>query len=398
MPILFNPLKDIVPSTEINNAVYLRTESDLPNQTATTWTMEPNTPYILAGDLVTTKECIPADGASFCGDDLNSFTYDFSGGTGSMIKGTDVSFYTCSIGFNAGINNIAFDFVDTVGAQQSFRAVDCRVDSCSVLGKFTDMALSQFINGNCQNAMNGFQFFGTSNTIWSFDKVALFSTNTSFIGVDFGTAAAVIPEFENFFMVAPAGAVGFSGLIDNGNVPLGRLGLIRGCEFIGGMADLQNISTDDLRWNFEGNSPTPNTQMDSLISFRGNALETEIDIINTPVIVNAIWDEIESSQISTNAAGECTILADRSRKSTIDIALSLISVGGGAKTVTTYLALNGVAILESGWPEEISGSVGETLNINWLRTVNKGEVYSIMVENNSNTTDILCVNGNLRIL
>ena len=385
-----------------NNTIYLRAEADLPNQTATTWTMDPDVPYKLAADFSTSLQAIPAAGASFRGDNLGSYTLSYTG-AGAMFKGTDVDFYINNVSIDPGIGNIAFEFDDTVGGTRRFIAETVQVTSCAVWAKFTDMLLAQVTNCNGQNADQGIQFFGTSGVIWSLSQLALISTNTSFKGLDFGTATAAIPEIRDMFMQAPAGAFGISGLANSGNIPVGRLGEISGCEFLGGMTDLENLNPDDdTRWNYRDNSPTADTQPDALTAFSGNATETVISASSTDasnaVLVAGTWVEVQASQFSTTAAGRITYLAERDLKGPVDVSVGLISSGGAAITVKVYLFFNGAVITASGIDVAISGTSAASISLPWQLTFEENDYIEVFVENQTNTTNIIVDHAFLRVL
>lgn len=394
---------DLYGSLGANNTVYLRSEADLPNKTATTWVMDADTPYKIAADFSTSLQAIPAEGASLRGDNLASFTMTFTG-TGSMIKGVDVDFYINNIALDAGVGNTCFDFTDTVGGVRRFICENVRVVSCAIWGKFTDMRVAQVMNSNGENVtVAGLQFFGTSGLVWSVTQFAITSANAAFIGVDMGTATVPVIEFDDVIMTAPIGAFGFSGLANSGNVPIGRRGRITGCEFLGGMADLQNlVVNDDVRWFFNDNSPTADTFPDSLISFRGNTAETIIAASSTDgsnaVLVAGTWEDRGSSLFLTTAAGRVTSLSERPLKAPVTISAGIKSSGGGAISVTLYLAVGGVVDVNSGIDISVSGSISETLTIPWQVTFTKDEYVEVFVENNTNTTNIIVDHAILRVL
>ena len=320
-------------------------------------------------------------------------------GTGAMFEGTDVDFFITNVSIDPGVGNMAFKFNDTVGGVKRFVCNTVEVVSCSLFGEFTDMSATQILNSNCLNAGGGVRLFGNNNRVWSFDRLALISTNPGFKGLDLGTATASVIEFNNLFFSAPVGAFGISGLANSGNVPVGRLGMISNSEFLGGMTDLENLSVDDdTRWSFKGNNPTADTFPDSLISFRGNATETVITTINTPVLVAGTWSERQTSFFATTAAGRATYLAERPLKAPVDVAVGLISSGGGAIQVTVYLAFDGVVDIESGSDFPISGSVSAEISIPWQTTFNQNGYVEVFVENNTNTTNIIVDHAKLRIL
>ena len=91
--VAFTKVQDNFDELYGNNTVYLTQESDLPNQTATTWTMDADVPYKLTASFSTSLKGIPSAGASFRGDNLGSFTMSYTG-TGAMFEGTDVDFWS----------------------------------------------------------------------------------------------------------------------------------------------------------------------------------------------------------------------------------------------------------------------------------------------------------------
>ena len=384
-----------------NNTIYLYSEADLPNQTATTWTMNPNVPYKLAASFTTSLQAIPAAGASFRGDNLGSYTLSYTG-AGSMFIGTDVDFYINNVSIDPGITATAFEFNDTVGAVKRFICENVEVVNCGLFGIFTDMGLTQINNSNCRNAANGVRFFGTLNGILSVDRLALFSTSAAFKGIDLGTATATVLEFTNLFLIAPAGAFGLSGLANSGNVPVGRLGMLANSEFLGGMDDLENMTIDDIRWSYQNNSPTPNTQPDALSSFHSNAIETVITASSSDgsnaVVIAGVWVPVQASHFTTTVGGRFTYIGERGLKGPVDVSVGLISSGGGGITAEVYLALNGVAIIDSGIDVTISGSIAANLSIPWQLTFSQGDYIEIVVENQSNTTNIIADHAVLRIL
>ena len=264
------------------------------------------------------------------------------------------------------------------------------------------MRLAQVINCDGRNAAQGLQFFGTSGITWSVSRFSITSTSATFKAVDLGTATGILPEFSNIFVTAPAGAFGISGLANNGNVPVGRLGMIQACEFAGGMTDLENITTDDVRWQFQGNTPTQDTQPDALSSFHSNATETVITASSSDgsnaVVIAGTWVSVQASHFTTTVGGRFTYTGERVLKGPVDVSVGLISSGGGSILTEVYLALNGVPIIDSGIDVSISGSTAANLSIPWQLTFQPGDYIEIVVENQSNTTNIIADHAVLRVL
>ena len=384
-----------------NNTVYLRSEADLPNKTATTWTMDADIPYKIAADFSTSLQCIPNAGASLRGDNVTAYTLSFTG-SGAMFRGTDVDFYINNMSIDPGISNTAFEFDDTVGGVRLFIAENLQVDNCAVWGKFTNMRIAQATNCDGRNCTQGLQFFGLTGLTWSITRLSLASTNSSFIALDLGSAVAQLAEFTDVVVDAPAGAIGLSGLTASGNIPANRLGVVNGCEFLGGMGDLQNITTDDVRWSFRNCNPTQDTQPDALISFKGNVTETIITASSTDgsnaVLVAGAWVESQASHFSTTAAGRMNYIAERVLKGPVDAAAGLISSGGGAITIGLYISVNGSPIVASGVEAAISGVNAAHLSLPWQLVFNPLDYVELYVENQTNTTNIIVDHAILRIL
>ena len=80
------------------------------------------------------------------------------------------------------------------------------------------------------------------------------------------------------------------------------------------------------------------------------------------------------------------------------IAIGLLSAGGGAITVSVYLAENGSVITASKTSIDISGTSQAFISIPWqISTVSETDYYEVWVENNTNTTNIIVESCKLRI-
>jgi hypothetical protein len=262
------------------------------------------------------------------------------------------------------------------------------------------MLLVQVFNSAVFDADDGMTMVGSSGTILSVNQFALFSTDASFKGIDFGTSIITNIELNNLFFTAPAGGFAISGLAASGNIPVGSLAMVSNSEFSGTITDLENITTDDTRWLFKNNTPTPDTFADSLISFRNNATETVIGVGSgdngNPILLTATWVEQLASQYTTTAAGRSTYNPERDAKVPVDLSIGLISSGGGAINVTVYLAFDGTVDSESGVQISISGSSAQTISIPWQKLMIEGRFTEVFVENNTNTTNIIGEYGTLR--
>lgn len=383
-----------------DKTVYLSQESDFPTQDGSTITLEANTSYMLMASFSTAKNMIVQDGVSFKAPAFTTHSITFTG-SGTFMTGVDASIYLADVQIILGATNQGFDFSDTAGQTYRFTSLNLSVLGGSKWGTFDSLESLQCANTTGLGVVTGLEVVGVT-TLVSLERFALSSTSATFKGIDLGTATSTVLEFNNMFFTAPAGAVGISGLADNGNVPTGRLATVSNCEFLGGMDDLENITIDDIRWRFDGNNPTADTQPDALMSFSGNTAQTVITAPSTDgsnaVLIAGTWAEVESSHFDTTPAGRATYIAERMLKAPVDISIGLISASGGAITVKVYLTLDGSVIFDSGIDVVISGSDAETISIPWQISFTQSKYVEVFVENQTNSTNIIVDHAFLRIL
>jgi hypothetical protein len=273
--------------------------------------------------------------------------------------------------------------------------------ACNKIGTFTGMANAIFLTGAVFSANDGITYAGTNLLAATVDRMFFGSTSASSIAVDLGTATIQNPEFTNLIVVAPAGAKGISGATASANVPTGSIGMVANSSFSGGMADsdaISGIAVTDFRWTFRDNTPIPDTVQDALLSFNGSSTETVIATQDVPVIVNATWTCIRESIFTCTTGGRATSDSERDLTGVpIDVAVGLLSAGGGTISVTVYLAKAGSVITASATSISISGSNQAFVSIPWQETIQEDDFYEVFVENNTNTTNIIVESGKLRI-
>ena len=367
---------------------YISQESDFLVQDASTITLSENATYFISADFTTSKNIIPLNGSSWTSGSIDAATVSFTG-TGAMFQGENVSFYIYNASVDPGITREAFSFTDNSAFTSKFLCETVQVENCLRWGTFTGMQIAEMDNSNSPNAQGGVVFVGANNTLFSFNKFALTSTNAGFKGIDLGSSTAVILEFSNLFFVAPVGAFGISGLANSGNVPAGRLGMVSNSEFIGGMTDLENIDVDDIRWQFTSNSPTADTQPDAMLSLTANAVETVIAVANTPVLVAGTWVVERVSQYTGTTAGRYTYDAGKDLTTPADVVVDIEPVSGTNKDLTVYVALNGSIITNSGRKIRVDSGNPLPVTCIWQFKLSTSDFVEVYVENNTDTVNIL---------
>lgn len=374
--------------------VFIAQESDFPVQDATTITLESNMVYVVSTNVTTGKRFICEDGSVMTM--FNGFgpilTYT---GSGTMFTGTDAGFAITAMRIVCA-NAQAFAFTDTIGKLKIFTCNTVSVLGCLKMGTFDNLAQAQFFTSFalCDTGIKLLD----DQTLLTIERLGLISSSATFIGIDIGTV--VIDNFEvaDLVVIAPAGGIGISGTTASANIPSGSLAMLRDSSFTGGLTTiLQNITTDDIRWSFRDNTGITDSFPDGLLSFVGNSTETVISSTGVAVIVNAIWAVISFSQFTGTTGGRLTYNAERDLPGPIDVAIGLISAGGGSIDVQVCIALNGSVIAETCTPITISGSNPASLSIPWQLTLTENDFIEVFVQNDTNTTNIIVEYCRLRI-
>jgi hypothetical protein len=374
---------------------FVGVESDFAVQNATTITLESKKVYWITAGITTAKRFIVEDGAvltamNILGDPL---TYT---GSGSMFTGTDASFTIQDIAIDHP-NSQAFSFTDNIGGAKLFIASKVRNYTGLKYGTFNNMQ-TVLIEGSSALAMDdGISLTGSSQIIVSVDKLFMGSSSATFKGLDLGSSISQTIEMSDFIVNAPSGAYGISGLTSSGNVPSGRLAMVSNSEFGGGLTPLQNITTDDIRWQFSNNTPIPDTFADAFLSMRANATATTIAAINTPVKVAGIWVIERQSIFTCTTAGRATYNGERDIVIPVDITLSAAPVSGTNKTVKIYLAKNGTAIANSEMLSRIDSGDSKNISTMWQLSITTGDYLEVFVANGSDTTNILVSDALFRV-
>jgi len=382
---------------QTNNIIIINQESDFPNQTATTITLNAGLCYHLGDLIITSKNFVIEGGSGVC---LKSNTglglsLVYSGAGNLFTMGAGAAFQLSDIGVSAPLANL-FDF-NTASTLNTFNfvALDCVGIGTFVAGSTSSVIIDNFALLNVSG--NGFDFTGNWSLL-SMSRILSQATSASHEFIDMNTATFDDVNITRVEADGPSGSVFIKGATGSANINANRLAIVTICTVSGGMTDLSGITSSDIRWDFQKNSPTADTLEDALSSFNGNVTETTITTINTPVIVNAVWTCVRASKFTCATTGRITSNSERELSGVpIDVNVGLISSGGGAIDVTVYLAKNGSVITDSATTISISGSNQGFVSIPWQESISVNDYYEVFVENNSGTTNIIVESGKLRL-
>ena len=129
--------------------------------------------------------------------------------------------------------------------------------------------------------------------------------------------------------------------------------------------------------------------------FGGNTTETVIATIDTPVKINAVWSDINTTRFSFNANGTWTYTGLEDKDISMSIVATVTPAGGTARQVSTYFAKNGV--VDAATRGSVTASTGGQITNLAIISVSTGDTVEVFIENNSGTQNITVEIASLRI-
>lgn len=379
----------------LNPIIYVSEEADFPVQDATTITLEAGKIYQYTSSFSTAKRFIVQDGAKFTAFNFFSPVLTYTG-TGSMFTGTDASFSIRECRISCPSAQL-FSFTDTVGGLFIFLMDQVRVVSALKFGTFNNLQ-TVFINDTSSlSVTNGITLTGANMVVFSVNKLFLGSTNTTFIGIDFGTAISQTIEVDDFVCSGGAGSIGLKGAAASANVPVGVLATVSGCDFTGVTTPLSGITTTSKRWRFTSNGGIRDTIIDALLSLTANATVTTITTISTPVKIAGTWVIEDVSLMTGTTGGRVTMNSEVTKRLPVSAVMDLEPVSGTNKLIKTYLYKNGTKINASG--RQVRVDSGNPLNValTWQLDLAENDYLELFVENNTDNISILVSGAVLRV-
>ncbi len=294
---------------------------------------------------------------------------------------------------SAKVNNLTvicssgrfFNWSDTLG--KVLRLVDLGV-TCDRFGLFSGVNSFMRLTNVSPTAMttNGALFTGSFGAFQYQSSLANITNGTL---LDLGSATFVSFRVANVISNISAGTTFLSGLVSSGNIEVGGTGSLLGTSITGAGTRLNNISPNDVRWQFLLNDDISDTRPDLLLSMQGNATVTTITVINTPVLVAGTWITKTSSQMTVTAAGRSTYNGGKDAKLPITYSVSVEPVTGNNIAISAYVAIDGVVDTDSKRAGTATAGSPQSLTIPWQITFSTDTFVEVFVENNDTTSDIL---------
>lgn len=380
-----------------NNQVIVNNAADLPDAVSGVRTLAANTQYLI-GDVVSiaTDRLVFSSGTVVQG--LGGASLLSSDTTSALFSGVDagqVSIIDLTISVP---NGDLFNVVDTVQGTSSILMSNSSVVACDGVGTIgnvfaVDLSTVAFLSIN-----KGLEFLPGTSSIISLRTVVMTTASATCKFFDLGTSVSPAVGFRDVVFTGVVGTIGISGLSNNGNILTGSIAVVDSCEFLGGITPLENITIDDYRWNFSGNSGLADTMPDALLALTGNATNTVIAASSTPVLVAGTWTVVDSSHLTCTGAGRATYDGERDIKAPIDVVITLEPVSGSNKDLAVCIAVNGVAISQTSMVARVDSGNPNVISTVWQRTLSQDDYIEVFVENRTDATNILVSDAILRVL
>lgn len=376
-----------------SKTVVVSEESDFPTPVAGVITLEEDTDYLLANDISTANRFVVSRPNTIraSSSQMVSLTYT---GSGDMFTGTNSSFKIVNITVDAPNGNI---FNTTAPSLPGIvQMVESNVKSCQTLGTIDGNFITRFSNVAFENIIaDGLTFAGTNN-------ILVVDVGVAFLGggslIDLGTSTFESISIDGGVIASSApGTFFLSGLTNSGNINPGGSGSVINNKGFGSGSSLNGISNDDARWNFLANNTIPNSTSDVLIYTDGNALETTIAAVDTPVKVNAVFTEEDAARFTSDSSGRATYVAEVPARLPIDVTISMLGASGGDKQATVYIAINGTVITATSMQTTINSSKSGAATAIWQYDFQPNDYVEVFVENNTNIVNIVATNVVLRV-
>ena len=379
------------------NTIVINLESDFTSQTATTITLEAKKRYSIGTDLSTAKRFIVEDGVVLSAGNQFGVTLTYTGAA-SMFTITSANFTIDEIQLSSPSAAETYTFTDTSNSKR-FISKNVSLLSTPKVGTFTGGIAIIMQDSSASPVAQGITLAGSGLNTLNMNTFAMASTNSSFVGIDFGTASIPNIKITDGIFIAPAGGVGIQGAASSANVPTGFLAKVEGCSFSGGMTDeLSGIDDSDIRWVFEGNPGIKDTRPDAHVSLTGNATETVITGQSTDgstaVLAAGTWTVESSSHFTGTTSGRMTYIGESDFTSPVIFPVTASMASGGSAQISFYLSVNGVVDIKTRQIETVTSAQSATANIAWQRTFQTNDFVELFIENNSSTVNVLVSDAN----
>ena len=382
--------------TTPTHTVIINQESDFPIQDGTTITLSAQTRYVIGDDISSAKYFVCEDGFVFTSENILGVTYTYTG-TGDMFTSTLAGGTVENIQLNAPNCSQVFNMSDTSITKINI-ITGVRVANAPKWGTYTGFSTTETDNCALSSGDDGLTIAGTGQLITSINRFAVISSSATCVQLDLGAAIISNAEFDNLILVAPAGGIQLKGAASSANIPSGLLGMMSNSSVLGGAtAQLSGITVDDIRWDFQGNTPTHDSLPDGLMHVSGSSTETVITTLGVAVKMTNTWTNDAISMFTFVADGRITYIGERDTRLPIDVSATLLMASGGDKQAGISIAINGSVIAATTNQSTVSSSKSASVSTMWQHTFVTNDYVEVFLTNIDDTVNIIGQQAILRV-
>lgn len=401
----------------LNNELIINEIADFPIQDATTITIPDNKIVKGGAPITTSKRVILGKNTVwdfFSAGSGNIFTTTT---TGAVFTGVDVeSFEIRSLGIKAPNSSELLNITDnipntTTVVMDNFAGY---ADPGNVVsekfGTFTDVATLNVKTGTLFNPNfsglglnDGISIVGSIGVL-DISKLLMGSvTSATFKALDLGTAViGNFCEIKDFVVIGlTPGSIGIDGLASSGNLAAGVQGNVIRSSFTGAITALNNISNDDIQWEFDETDPIGDSTKDAF-SYTTASRTVPISVAGTfEPIAGGNWSIVTDNRFSIDSDGIATYEGLRITDIKVDGVLSVEKTGGGSDRISARINIDtggGFPAIPDVRTESTTDNSNPTLvTPGDLLQIQPGWRFQIWVANLDGTADVI-VSAHARLM
>jgi len=379
----------------LNNVVHVNALADLPTASGGKHTLLAATNYIFGANVnIGTNFLQFAAGTAVQSSSSFSATVTYTG-TVPMLQGADVNAIIKDITFICATSEL-YNWVDTGGGGNSIVIIsDVLVIACTSVGTFDDINTLVMDGSTVVSCTDGLIFLGNSHVGTRLVSLAFLSTSATYVGIDFTGATMKTVNIDGIILTGGAGSIGIKGDASNANITADFIANVSNVQFNGVTTPLSGITTDDFRWNFQGNGDIQDSMPDAMASLTANATNTALSV-GVPTLILGTWVAERQSHFTTSTAGRLTYNGERDLTTPVDVVLNLNPVSGASKVVRAFLALNGTVITNSGKSIKIDNGDPLSISLIWQLTLTTTDFLEVFIENETDSVDVLVIDAIIR--
>ena len=371
-------------STASSNTVIVNSITDLPTAIAGVITLVGGTNYFISSDISTSNRFVLGSGTVISSNDGYGTTLTYTG-TGDMFTFVNGLSGVKEIGLRCANGTLFNSSAVTSGNLLLRWLFMYEVKNLGTINAPSTGIYDCFIQ---LHTGQGFTVSGGSNVRLNMETLTIASTTSAtsvFMDLD-GATFTSLNINGIIFLSTTAGQVFLTGSASGANLNTDVIGFVSKVTINGAMSGLSTITNNDAGWDFTDNNKIGDTRPIAMMSMNATATTT-IATINTPVIVNGVFSDAESSLYTISSAGRITYNGKRPQSSDVTASITFIS-SSGTNTFEFYVAKNGTPITQSGISREVTSTVSGNISLVWDLPMIENDYIEIWVANTTGTNNV----------